>query len=130
MNPEMKTYTGLNTGAGPQTVRVTLVKVIPGDKTRAQMNTYELPHKPSLDLWNHSPVGFQWGYGGSGPAQLALAILLDFTKAKELSVSLHQQFKRDFIARSGKRLLLTEPEIKNWISKVEQKAKEGRSNEG
>src|SRR5204863_5783137 len=25
---------------------------------------------------NHSPDGFAWGYGGSGPAQLALAILL------------------------------------------------------
>jgi len=27
------------------------------------------------DLFNHSPTGFEWGYGGSGPAQLALAIL-------------------------------------------------------
>lgn len=23
--------------------------------------------KPRLDLWNHSPSGFEWGYGGSGP---------------------------------------------------------------
>lgn len=30
---------------------------------------------PRLDLFNHSPTGFEWGYGGSGPAQLALAIL-------------------------------------------------------
>lgn len=28
-----------------------------------------------LDLRNHSPTGFEWGYSGSGPAQLALAIL-------------------------------------------------------
>ena len=28
---------------------------------------------PRLDLWNHSPTGFEWGYSGSGPAQLALA---------------------------------------------------------
>jgi hypothetical protein len=26
---------------------------------------------------NHSPTGFEWGYNGSGPAQLALAILAD-----------------------------------------------------
>ena len=32
---------------------------------------------PRLDLWNHSPTGFEWGYCGSGPAQLALAILAD-----------------------------------------------------
>jgi hypothetical protein len=30
-----------------------------------------------LDLANHSPTGFEWGYGGSGPAQLALAICAD-----------------------------------------------------
>lgn len=26
---------------------------------------------------NHSPDGFAWGYGGSGPAQLALAVMLE-----------------------------------------------------
>lgn len=26
---------------------------------------------------NHSPDGFSWGYNGSGPSQLALAIVLD-----------------------------------------------------
>ena len=30
-----------------------------------------------LDLWNHSPTGFEWGYNGSGAAQLALAITSD-----------------------------------------------------
>jgi hypothetical protein len=29
---------------------------------------------PRCDLRNHSPDGFQWGYAGSGPAQLALAL--------------------------------------------------------
>jgi hypothetical protein len=29
------------------------------------------------DLRNHSPTGPEWGYSGSGPAQLALAILSD-----------------------------------------------------
>lgn len=35
------------------------------------------PLDPKLKLVNHSPTGFSWGYGGSGPAQLALAILAD-----------------------------------------------------
>src|SRR5467141_965015 len=30
-----------------------------------------------LEARNHSPTGFAWGYGGSGPAQLALALLID-----------------------------------------------------
>lgn len=33
----------------------------------------------SQKLRNHSPDGFSWGYAGSGPAQLALAILLELT---------------------------------------------------
>lgn len=27
------------------------------------------------DLYDHSPTGIEWGYGGSGPAQLALAMM-------------------------------------------------------
>jgi hypothetical protein len=38
--------------------------------------TIHLPVTPSLRHRNHSPDGFEWGYHGSGPAQLALAILL------------------------------------------------------
>ena len=37
-----------------------------------------------LDLFNHSPTGFEWGYGGSGLAQLALAILAEDQKAVRL----------------------------------------------
>ena len=32
----------------------------------------------SLDVANHSPTGFEWGYTGSGPAQLACGLLLDY----------------------------------------------------
>lgn len=32
---------------------------------------------PCLDIRNHSPTGFSWGYSGSGPAQLALAIMVN-----------------------------------------------------
>jgi hypothetical protein len=51
-----------------------------------------------LDLWNHSPTGFEFGCGGSGPAQLALAILADCC-GDELAVTFHQLFKRAVIAR-------------------------------
>lgn len=37
----------------------------------------EAPLNPRFDIRRHSPDGFAWGYGGSGPAQLALAILCD-----------------------------------------------------
>lgn len=55
------------------------------------------PLNPRLDLQNHSPDGFEWGYSGSGPAQLALAILaVEFDD--EFAVAHHQKFKDDFIA--------------------------------
>src|SRR3954447_19020797 len=55
--------------------------------------------KPRLDLWNHSPTGFEWGYGGSGPAQLALALLADHLGNEEEAVVLHQEFKRAVVAQ-------------------------------
>lgn len=51
----------------------------------------ELPRR--TDLWNHSPSGFECGYGGSGPAQLALAILADFLEDDGRAARLHQRFK-------------------------------------
>lgn len=73
---------------------------------------------PRLDLWNHSPTGFECGYGGSGPAQLALAILADYTGDDELAVELHQEFKWKVIApipNDRHSWILTEDEIRTWI---------------
>lgn len=63
-----------------------IVRVIDGDGV-----SHELPLR--LDLANHSPTGFEWGYGGSGPAQLALAILAHATGNDRLACRLHQPFK-------------------------------------
>ncbi len=57
------------------------------------------PLKPRLDLWNHSPCGFECGYGGSGPAQLALAILADHLGDDGQAVALHQDFKWRVVAK-------------------------------
>jgi len=54
---------------------------------------------PRLDLDNHSPTGFEWGYGGSGPAQLALAILADALRDDITAVRLHQKFKWRVISK-------------------------------
>ena len=45
----------------------------------------------------HSPTGFAWGYGGSGPADLALNILSIFA-GQEFAERYHQDFKWEFIA--------------------------------
>jgi len=51
------------------------------------------------DIVNHSPTGFAWGYAGTGPAQLALAILADYFGCAHAARALHQLFK--FAAISG-----------------------------
>ena len=65
------------------------------------------PLAPRLDLRNHSPTGFAWGYGGSGPAQLALAILADLLGDDEKAQRLYQDFKWKVIARL--------PQNADWI---------------
>lgn len=42
----------------------------------------------SQKYYNHSPNGFNWGYEGSGPAQLALAIVLELDLSEK-----YQDFK-------------------------------------
>ena len=54
---------------------------------------------PRLDLQAHSPAGFEWGYAGSGPAQLALALLADFLGDDAAALKLYQPFKRAIIAQ-------------------------------
>lgn len=51
-----------------------------------------------LDLRNHSPTGFDWGYCGSGPAQLALAILVHHCDTENEALELYQRFKWGVIA--------------------------------
>jgi hypothetical protein len=54
-----------------------------------------------LDLENHSPTGFECGYEGSGPAQLALAIVADALEDDDRAVKVHQGYKFAVIARLG-----------------------------
>lgn len=56
------------------------------------------PLEPRADLYNHGS-GMDWGYLGSGPAQLALALLADATGEGSLAVQYHQRFKERVVAR-------------------------------
>jgi len=62
----------------------------------ADGNRMPLPH-----IERHSPSGFAWGYGGSGPSDLALSLVAFVTglgeQAKNIP-ALYQEFKRDVVA--------------------------------
>ncbi|MFC5368587.1 DUF6166 domain-containing protein [Salinirubrum litoreum] len=50
----------------------------------------------SRTLRTHSR-GFEWGYAGSGPSQLGLAILLDYTRDEAVALDYYQAFTREVI---------------------------------
>jgi hypothetical protein len=78
----MKRYCGLRTDSGPA------VWIEDGRVRR------DLPH-----VVRHSPTGFNWGYGGSGPADLALSLLIDALGRRRKAQQLYQAFKWDIVAR-------------------------------
>ncbi len=82
----MKTYIGI---VGDDLYQVIVEE--PG------VRPYALPWY--LNVVNHSSTGFSWGYLGSGPAQLALAILIDHTGDVVKAKRWYQQFKDEIIAR-------------------------------
>jgi len=99
--PAEKTYFGRRAVAGPQ------VAVYPPGA-----QSYALPH-----VVCHSTQGqLEWGYGGSGPADLALSVLVDAGLSRDEALSLHQAFKCDIIAKLPHDLWsLTENEVNAWI---------------
>lgn len=78
--------------------------------------SYWLHPLVSQKLRNHSPDGFEWGYGGSGPSQLALAILLDFTRNKKIALRFYQDFKWRFVAGFEEEWELTENQVGDWLA--------------
>ena len=66
-------------------------------------------------ICRHSPDGFEWGYGGSGPADLALSILCDAV-GKEDANKFYMDFKWDFISKFPKESFrISEGDVKKWI---------------
>lgn len=72
-------------------------KGIRTDQTDVKFTVQGVPLKNRTDLRNHSPAGFNWGYGGSGPAQLALSLLAD-ALGDNWALILYQDFKREWLS--------------------------------
>lgn len=50
-----------------------------------------------LEIRRHSPTGFEWGYAGSGPAQLALALCVEVV-GRARAESTYQSVKDRLVA--------------------------------
>lgn len=108
----MKAYAG--------TRRLGRAEVVVGevDALGGLVNVRALP--PRNDLINHSPDGFEWGYGGSGPSQLALALCADALGDDERAKGIYQHFKWQHVAifpQAGWRL--TDEQIRIECSTLE-----------
>jgi hypothetical protein len=87
-----------------------------GGTWRVFRNHRPLSPKRSQRVRNHSPTGFSWGFGGSGPAQLALALLLDAVGRPEAD-AYYQRFKWDVVSlwpQDGRWELDAEA-IRRWV---------------
>ncbi|HWG47976.1 MAG TPA: DUF6166 domain-containing protein [Gemmataceae bacterium] len=76
---------------------------------------------PRHDLRNHSPDGFEWGYGGSGPAQLALALAADVLSDDDKAQDIYQRLKFKLVGGlPHDSWVLTEGRIRSAIDAIEQ----------
>ena len=88
-----------------------------------------------LDEVNHSPTGFSWGFYGSGPSQLAYAILrsyyvfvesLAISEAIRKAKNHYMRFKQDFVAKwHGEEWEVTSDQVAFWLSTEKENVKEG-----
>ena len=95
----------------------------PGDIQVTFGDGQELVH-----VQHHSTDSFEWGYGGSGPADLALSILelaiaseprtvkLWHSYCSETAWRLHQQFKREWVAGWCNEWHITIGAVRQWIA--------------
>ena len=68
----------------------------------------------------HSPTGFEYGYAGSGPADLALSICCYFVPAR-YAHAYYQDFKRDFIVQeTGTQWGISAKGFYEWFKKEAQ----------
>ena len=70
--------------------------------------------KPLKHRIYHSPTGFNWGYMGSGPADLARSILWDYL-GKEPSRPLYMDFKVHFVSGWKDEWKFSSKRIKQWL---------------
>jgi hypothetical protein len=77
--------------------------------------------QPYLSEVNHSPTGYAWGYGGSGPAQLAYAMLREVGLTPDEAQRWYQGFKFSVIGALDQKegFSLTEPEILEKLKDVQ-----------
>lgn len=110
----MKRYVASRTGSGPGrgNTRVTVItEEANGSEERHQLELMHGRHPSQM----HSPDGFEWGYGGSGPSELARCILWDHL-GTEPHPACYQDFKAAFLANAAYQgFTVVDSQISSWL---------------
>jgi len=75
---------------------------------------------PLKGRWRHTGIAsgeFNWGYGGSGPADLARSIIADALGIDDPNPTVYQEFKRSFVASWGDRWEISLEQVRAWLEK-------------
>ena len=71
----------------------------------------------------HSPTGIEWGYGGSGPADLARSVLLALTDEPTAN-ALYQPFKHEVVAKIPEAGgVLRAADIRRWVERARDRTR-------
>jgi len=78
------------------------------------------------EIVNHSPDGFEWGYNGSGPSQLAMAIVVEMLKylynwdnviIRRVIQPLSLAFRSEVVSRFPTQAFkFTDDDMKEWFN--------------
>ena len=76
------------------------------------------PLPPRMDLQGFSRTGFEWGYAGPGPRQLALALLADHLGDDARALALSEGFMRKVVMYLDNAWRLTSGDIEEAIGET------------
>ncbi|CAA6803176.1 MAG: Unknown protein [uncultured Sulfurovum sp.] len=86
-------------------------------KNGAFVTYADIPLDLRLDLKVHSPMGFEWGYNGSGPKQLALAILARILTNEKVVLEYYESFAKEYIEiMETSEWIIEDKIILNWLN--------------
>ena len=81
------------------------------------LNDKVLSPEYSRKIYMHTADGFDWSNTGEGAAQLALAVLLELSNEKKVSMILHHVFKNECISVLPKSDFEVNINMGEWFSK-------------
>lgn len=82
------------------------------------------PIKNYLHVCRHSS-GFEWGYKGSGPAQLAVALVMEVYGDEDLAKIVHHEVKTEIVAKLPERWwMVHESQVREVVDKFVAKGRE------